>query len=70
MQIDEVRIFKGGRGFKILWSDKKVGFGELTFHKVDGEFELDSEFMGDKFCKKIFNLFVDKYLPEKFKQKK
>lgn len=65
MEINDVLTAEGG--FKICWSEEGVGFGELTLRKVDDKFVLDSECMGDDFCKKVFSAFVDKYLPEDFK---
>lgn len=53
------------KGFIIGWIEPGFGFGELTFN---GE-KIDSECMGSDFCEKVFKAFVEKYLPDNFKDK-
>ena len=58
MEIRNVEFFKDGNGFVIEWSKEGVGFGQLTF---DGG-KIDSECMGEDFCKEVFDAFIKKYL--------
>jgi hypothetical protein len=65
MQIS--KILTSDKGFKILWEDEKVGYGELTLIKTEDGYTLDTETMGSEFCKKVFAALVDKYIPEEYK---
>lgn len=66
MQIDYVKLNE--HGFLIGWNKEGVGFGELAFS--NDKQELDVECMSEEFCKEVFSAFVEKYYPEKFKNKK
>ena len=55
--IDEIKQTMGG--FKILWSGPE-GWGEVTFHIVDGQFEIESECMGEEFVMELLHEAIDK----------
>jgi len=65
MEILDVTTYS--KGFRIEWQDDKNGFGEITVSKTEDGFIIDSECMGDEFCKKVFSAFVDKYISNEFK---
>jgi hypothetical protein len=48
-----------GTGFVLTWQTQSAGFGELVFDTNDGTLSCDSETMGKKFVKSVFNYFVD-----------
>jgi hypothetical protein len=60
MEIENVRTYDNG--FIIEWSKEGIGFGELSFKMGTNGYELDSEHMGEEFCKEIFDAFIKKYL--------
>ena len=48
-----------GDGMKIRWSDKDYGYGEIDFFLRDGKIEIDSEFMGKDFVKRLLDKLVE-----------
>ena len=66
MEIRNIRTYEGG--FVIEWKKDGAGFGELTFNNNENGGIIDSEHMGEEFCKEVFEAFIKKCLPEKFKK--
>lgn len=60
VKINYVSTF--GDGFVIGWNKNGIGFGELSFKTTPNGYELDSECMGEEFCKEVFEAFVKKFL--------
>jgi len=58
--IDSVRT--STRGFVINWSDKKYGFGQLSFSRFGEAKGLDTECMGEEFCNAVFAAFTRKFI--------
>lgn len=59
LEIESVHLGKGTQAIIIDWS-ANIGFGQLAiFKNEDGEWEVDSECMGEEFVKLVINKWIE-----------
>jgi hypothetical protein len=61
--VTEVGLDCGKNYFIVTWGTVSAGFGELTFYKKDGKIKVDTEAMGNRFCKEVLAKLVDTASP-------
>ena len=61
IEINSLEKFKTEHeGFILNWSCKGIGFGQLTICQTkEGQFDIDTECMGDEFAKAVLCKLVD-----------
>lgn len=53
----------GPNHFIIAWETVSAGFGELTFYRQDGKLTVDTEGMGARFCREVFEKLIERVIP-------
>lgn len=56
--LEIIEVYMLGNGFVIRWS-ANIGFGEITFYKVNDKWYADTEYMDKDFCRQVLDKFLE-----------